>query len=149
MKINYIKIFERNLQNILRDVLKIVSKEGLKLNHHLYINIDTTNKKVIIPSWLKKKYPKEITIIIQYEYRNLKVLENYFSINLSFDDISCDLKIPFNSIISFADPASNFGLQLISKEKKLEKLSDKIRIKKNKNSKKKNKIINLDNYRKN
>lgn len=149
MKINYIKIFEKNLQNILRDVLKIISKEGLKHNHHLYINIDTTNKKVIIPSWLKKKYPKEITIIIQYEYKNLKVSDSYFSINLSFDDISCDLKIPFNSIISFADPSSNFGLQLISKGGEEQDLSKKIRIKKNKNSDKKNKIINLENYRKN
>ena len=33
-----------------------------------------------------------------------------FNIGLSFNNKKCDLKISFDSIISFADPSSNFGL---------------------------------------
>ena len=58
MIINYSNIFKKNLENILKDVLKIISKEGLKSGHHLYITVDTENKNVKIPNWLKKKIPK-------------------------------------------------------------------------------------------
>ena len=59
-----------------------------------------------------------MTIVIQYEYWNFKVQKNNFIIDLSFNNIKTNLNIPFESIISFADPYANFGLQLIQKENK-------------------------------
>ena len=138
MKIDYHKILKKNLECVLHDVLKIIEKNGLKENQHLYITFNTQTKNVKIPKWLLKKYPKEMTIVIQYEYSYLIVKNNFFSINLSFENINAKLSIPFCSIISFADPYSKFGLQLIK-----QKASN------NKSSNSKNKIIKLDNYRKN
>ena len=132
MKLDYPKILNNNLLNVLKDVLKNIQKNGLEEGHHLFITFNTQNKKINIPNWLLKKFPKEMTIIIQYEYWNLKVLKNYFHITLSFEDIKTELIIPFNSIISFVDPYANFGLKIIQNSKK-----DKNKVK--------NDILNNDN----
>ena len=112
MKINYQEILKKNMINVFKDVLLNIKNFGLQENHHLYITFNTENKKVKIPEWLKKKYPQEITIVIQYEYWNFKVNKNSFNISLSFQDIITNLSIPFDSVISFADPYANFGLKL-------------------------------------
>ena len=118
MKIDYYEILRDNMVNVLRDVLKIIEKDGLKQGHHLYISFKTGKKNAVLPNWLKDKFPKEMTIIIQYEYWNFQVLDDNFKITLSFDDIKSNLVIPFNSVISFADPYANFGLRLIEDKKK-------------------------------
>ena len=110
--------------NVFRDVLKNIEVNGLKKGHHLYITFRTDVKKVVIPDWLKAKHPKEMTIIIQYEYWNFKVKNDSFNIGLSFNDIKADITVPFDAVISFADPYANFGLKLIDEEIN-KKLSDK------------------------
>jgi len=77
--------------NVFRDVLKNIEVNGLQEGHHLYISFRTDNKKVVIPNWLKEKHPKEITIVIQYEYWNFKVKNDSFNIGLSFNDINYSL----------------------------------------------------------
>ena len=139
MKINYIKILNKNLIKVLKDVLFEVQNNGLQEGHHLYITINTEKKNVKIPKWLKQQYPKEITIVIQYEYSNLKVGENSFNICLSFNDIKADLNIPFESVVSFADPYANFGLKLIQ---------NNIKSKKTNKFKENNNIIDFNKFKK-
>ena len=124
MKINYSQILKKNMLNVFRDVLKNIEVNGLKKGHHLYITFRTDVKKVVIPDWLKAKHPKEMTIIIQYEYWNFKVKNDSFNIGLSFNDIKTNVTIPFDAVISFADPYANFGLKLINEEMN-KNLSDK------------------------
>tara|TARA_B100000029_G_scaffold507019_1_gene590838 strand:- start:1447 stop:1878 length:432 start_codon:yes stop_codon:yes gene_type:complete len=142
MKINYPDILNKNMINVFIEVLKNIKKNGLKEGHHLYITFRTNEKKVNIPIWLKNKFPKEMTIVIQYEYWNLMVNKTEFKITLSFNDIKADLTIPFNSVISFADPYANFGLKLINEEKK--SLVKKAKINYNKNN-----IIDFSKFKKN
>jgi len=110
--------------NVFRDVLKNIEVNDLQEGHHLYITFQTDVKKVVIPDWLKAKHPKEMTIIIQYDYWNFKVKNNSFNIGLSFNNIKADIAVPFDAVISFADPYANFGLKLINEEIN-KKLSDK------------------------
>ena len=110
--------------NVFRDVLKNIEINGLQEGHHIYIAFQTDRKKVVIPDWLKAKHPKEMTIIIQYDYWNFKVKNDSFNICLSFNDIKADITVPFDAVISFADPYANFGLKLINEEI-IKKLSDK------------------------
>ena len=124
MKINYSQILKKNMLNVFRDVLKNIEVNDLQEGHHLYITFQTDVKKVVIPDWLKAKHPKEMTIIIQYEYWNFKVKNDSFNIGLSFNDIKADITVPFDAVISFADPYANFGLKLINEEI-IKKLSDK------------------------
>ena len=151
MKINYQEILKKNMINVFRDVLLNIKDCGLQENHHLYITFDTKNKKVKMPNWLKKKYPQEITIVMQYEYWNFKVNKSSLNISLSFQDIKTDLSIPFDSVISFADPYANFGLRLINN--KITNLDQKNSKKKSKekitNKKNKGNIIDFSKFKKN
>ena len=145
--IDYQKILNQNMISVLKDILKKISKEGLSNNNHLYVTFITNHKKVEIPEWLKKKYPQEMTIVIQYEFYDLEVFKDYFSIVLSFNNLKTKLKIGFDSINSFADPSANFGLQLKKLIIKKKEKEDS----KNKNNNKlenKNNVINFSKYKK-
>ena len=144
MKINYSQILKNNMINVFKDVLKIIDKEGLTEGHHLFITFKTNYPNVKIPSWIKDKFPNEMTIVMQYEYWNFRIAKNDFKITLSFNDIKSDLSIPYDSVISFADPYANFGLKLNSLEKsKKEKIKKKTTILKTKNN-----IVDLNKFRK-
>ena len=150
MKINYSQILKKNMLNVFRDVLKNIEVNDLQEGHHLYITFQTDVKKVVIPDWLKAKHPKEMTIIIQYEYWNFKVKNDSFNIGLSFNDIKADITVPFDAVISFADPYANFGLKLINEEIN-KKLSDKKPKRKKtfvKKNKEKDNIIEFQKFKK-
>ena len=142
--IEYQKILDKNMINVLKDILQNIRDNGLSNNNHLYITFLPNNKIVELPNWLKQKYPQEMTIIIQYEYYDLEINRNNFSITLSFGNIKTNLKINYNAIVSFADPSANFGLILQKSEikKKVDKKLDN-------NKSKKDNVINFSNYKKN
>ena len=142
--IEYQKILDKNMLNVLKDILENIRDNGISNNNHLYITFLTNHKNVELPHWLKQKYPQEMTIIIQYEYYDLEINKNNFSITLSFDDIKTNLKINYNAIVSFADPSSNFGL-ILQKNKMQKKLNKKSET----NISKKDNVINFSNYKKN
>tara|TARA_B100000575_G_C23141650_1_gene664500 strand:+ start:2821 stop:3243 length:423 start_codon:yes stop_codon:yes gene_type:complete len=139
--INYQKILNENMIQVFKDILKEIKDKGLSNGNHLYITFETIYENTIIPQWLIEKYPNDMTIVIQHEFYDIEIKEKYFNITLSFDDIKTNLKISYESIISFADPSSNFGLVLKSVKSK--------KIIKKKNLDKKNNVINFSNFKKN
>ena len=147
--IHYQKILNKNLLNVFIEILKEVEKKGLDGKNHLYVTFATNNSKTLVPDWLFQKYPNEMTIVIEHEYYHLLVSKENFKIGLSFNNRKCDLTISFDSIISFADPSSNFGLSyefnksIIDNNKK-----NKIKKKKFLKNKSSN-IINFSSYKKN
>ena len=143
--IEYQKILDKNMLNVFKDVLTYIRDNGLSDNNHLYITFSTNHKNVELPNWLKQKYPEEMTIVIQYEYSDLEINKNNFLISLSFDGLKTNLKIDYNSIISFADPSANFGL-ILQKNKIQKKLKKNLENKKIKN---KSNVIDFSNYKKN
>ena len=142
--IDYQKILNQNMLNVLKDILKNIKENGLNNNNHLYITFLTNHKNVELPNWIKQKYPEEMTIVIQYEYYDLEISENNFSISLSFSNIKTYLKIDYNAIVSFADPSANFGL-ILQKSKIQKKVNKKLET----NISKKDNVINFSNYKKN
>ena len=134
--------------NVLKDVLTNIKNNGLQEGHHLYITFKKNDKKVIVPQWLSDQFPIEMTIVIQYEYWNYEIANDYFKITLSFNDIKTDLIIPFSSVISFADPYANFGLKLIQEKTIIDKNTNKKKKKlKTKKYSKKNNVIELNKFR--
>ncbi len=142
--INYDIILNKNLLNVLKEVLIQIQNNKSTNHNQLYITFNTQDKNVIIPKWLLAKYPRNITIVLQHEFYNLKVSKEYFNVTLSFDDIKTDLKISFSSIISFADPTADFGL-ILQKDNKQKKINTNLENKKMK----KDNVINFSNYKKN
>ena len=142
--IEYQKILDKNMLNVFKEILINIRDKGLSNNNHLYVTFFTNHENVKLPNWLRQKYPDEMTIVIQYEYYDLEINKNDFSISLSFNDIKTNIKIDYNSIISFADPSANFGL-ILQKNKIQKKVNKK---KENKNPIKNN-VINFSNFKKN
>ena len=109
-EINYDKLIEKSLKNVVIEALRIAEEQGLPGENHFYITFRTDYPGVQISEYLSQQYPEEMTIVIQHQYSNLEVHNHSFSIDLSFGGILQTLVIPFASISYFADPRAKFGL---------------------------------------
>ncbi|QHI94980.1 hypothetical protein GT348_00355 [Aristophania vespae] len=100
-------------RNVMLDALEYVSRNGLAGEHHFYITFLTNLTGVDIPQRLKDRYPREMTIVLQHQFKNLNVdrQNKTMSVGLSFGGIPSTLTIPINAIIAFADPHVQFGLR--------------------------------------
>ena len=108
---DYPKMVETALRGVMREALARTAREGLPGDHHFYITFRTHAPGVAIPSHLLGKFPDEMTIVLQHQFRALEVGEDAFSVNLSFQSRSERLRIPFAAVTTFGDPSVNFGLQ--------------------------------------
>lgn len=107
----YDQLAQNALRGVVRDALRRVEKSGLPGDHHFYIAFNTKFPGVDIGERMAQRYPREMTIVIQHQYENLIVRDDRFEVELSFDNISEKLIIPFNAVKGFLDPAVQFGLQ--------------------------------------
>ena len=99
------------LRGVVRKVLSEVAKTGLPGEHHFFISFLTRAPGVRLSEKLLGQYDKEMTIVIQNQYWDLKATEIGFEVGLSFDGIPETLVIPFAAIKGFFDPSVQFGLQ--------------------------------------
>lgn len=109
-EINYDRLIEKSLKNVVIEALRIAEYQGLPGENHFYITFKTNYPHVKISDHLRSQYPDEMTIVIQHQYADLKVDRDSFSIELSFGGIPQTLVIPFAAITYFADPHAKFGL---------------------------------------
>lgn len=109
--IRYDILVQEALRAVMRKVLAEVARTGLPGNHHFFITFMTNAPGVRISSRLQERYPDQMTIVIQYQYWDLKVTETGFEIGLSFSDIPEKLEIPFSAVRGFYDPSANFELE--------------------------------------
>jgi hypothetical protein len=109
--IDYEQLVQDSLRGVVRTVLSNTAKSGLIGSHHFYISFATNHPDVDMPDFLKNEYPEEITIVLQYEFWDLEVENDLFSVTLCFNNIHERLTVPFSAVISFVDPSVKFGLQ--------------------------------------
>ena len=99
------------LRGVVRKDLAEVSRTGLPGEHHFFISFATRAPGVRLSEELLKQYDKEMTIVLQNQYWDLKVTESAFEVGLSFNGQPEMLHIPFAAIKGFFDPSVQFGLQ--------------------------------------
>jgi hypothetical protein len=109
--IDYGRLVECALRQVVRNALQIVVRQGLPGRHHLYITFRTDHPGVAIAADLRARYPSEMTIVLQHEFWDLTVEEDRFAVGLSFGGVPHRLEIPFDAVTVFADPGVEFGLQ--------------------------------------
>jgi uncharacterized protein len=109
--IDYGKLIDEAMRQIVRKSLILVEEKGLTGDHHFFITFQTKFPGVMISDRLLEKYPEEMTIIIQHQFWELEIEEKSFSVVLSFDNVHESLNIPFDALTAFADPSVKFGLQ--------------------------------------
>ena len=110
-QIRYDILAQEALRGVMRKVLSEVARTGLPGNHHFFITFLTHAPGVRISSRLMEKYPEQMTIVLQYQYWDLKVTDAGFEVGLSFSDIPEKLEIPFSAVRGFYDPSVNFELE--------------------------------------
>ena len=108
---DYPKMVEIALRSVVREALMRAAREGLPGDHHFYVGFRTHAPGVVVPNYLLTKYPDEMTIVLQHQFRRLEVADDAFSVSLSFQSRSERLTVPFAAVTTFADPSVNFGLQ--------------------------------------
>jgi hypothetical protein len=109
--LRYDKMVERALRNVVKESVEEVIEHGLINDHHFYITFLTDYQGVEIPDYLMERYPGEMTIVLQYQFHDLEVNDEFMAVTLSFNNVPEKLKIPLASITIFADPSVNFALQ--------------------------------------
>jgi uncharacterized protein len=118
--IRYDILAQEALRGVMRKVLAEVSRTGLPGNHHFFITFLTGAPGVRISSRLRERYPEQMTIVLQFQYWDLKVSETGFEIGLSFSDVPEKLEIPFSAVRGFYDPSVNFELEFDVKTESVE-----------------------------
>lgn len=113
MGYNYQEIVQKAFLKVVQDILTDVSQNGLPDPHHFYITVSTKHPDIQMPTFLKEQYTDEMTIVLQHQFQNLTVQENYFEVDLSFSGQYTTLHIPFTSLVSFVDPSAQFALQFL------------------------------------
>lgn len=118
--LRYDILVQEALRGVMRKVLTEVSRTGLPGNHHFFITFLTGAPGVRISSRLRERYPEQMTIVLQFQYWDLKVSESGFEVGLSFSDVPEKLEIPFTAVRGFYDPSTNFELEFDTKAEAIE-----------------------------
>jgi hypothetical protein len=107
----YDEMVETALKGVVREALQQAARHGLRGGHHFYITFRTDAPGVTIPAYLRTKYPREMTVVLQHQFWGLDAGEQGFAVTLSFQSRMERLSIPFAAVTAFADPSVQFGLQ--------------------------------------
>jgi hypothetical protein len=111
MSIDYQLLIDEAMLSIVRKVLISICEKGLIGEQSFYISFKTDDSEVVLSRNMRNKYPKEITIVLQYQFKDLRVLEDRFSVNIAFGGVPETIVVPFSVLTSFIDPIANFSLQ--------------------------------------
>jgi hypothetical protein len=108
--------YDAMAQNALRGVVRAAlsraaAPEGLPGAHHFYITFKTEASGVSVPPDLLSKYPDEMTIVLQHQYRDLAPGESVFTVTLKFGGQPKRLTVPYSAVTRFYDPSVQFLLQ--------------------------------------
>lgn len=164
MTIDYQILIDEAMLGIVQKILQHTQDEGLKDEQCFYISFRTDYPEVILSKNVKARYPKEITIVLQYQYKDLRVLEDRFSVNIAFNGIGENIEVPFSALTGFADPSVNFSLQFrksndeLDDELLIDEVSELVKMKpkdsktnkpvKSNRKKESGEIVSIDKFRK-
>jgi hypothetical protein len=110
--IDYDELTQRALRGVLRDVLLTTERAGRAPgDHHFYIEFETRADGVSVPQFLVDAYPQRMTIVLQHQFQDLEISEDWFAVTLWFKGKQARLQVPFYAVTSFADPSVQFGLR--------------------------------------
>jgi uncharacterized protein len=120
-RFHYDALVDDALRSVVRRVLTQVAEKGLPGSHHFYISFRSGDPGVVLPDYLRAKYPEEMTIVLQHQYWDLILGPNHFEVTVSFNKQQERIRVPFAALSAFVDPSVRFGLQFDRKDKAGEK----------------------------
>lgn len=109
---DYANMTQTALRGVIRQgLIRAASPQGLPGEHHFFITFLTKAPGVSIPDDLLARYPYEITIVLQHQFRDLRVTDDFFRVTLTFGGFPKILTVPFAAITRFHDPFAQFMLE--------------------------------------
>ena len=115
-QMDYAGLTQNALRGVIREALRRAADEGLPGEHHFYITFLTRANGVSIPADLLARYPYDITIVLQHQYQDLRVADDFFRVTLTFGGAPKILTVPFAAITRFHDPYAQFMLEFEAEE---------------------------------
>ncbi len=109
---DYERRIDEALRSVVRDVLADVALHGLQGDHHFYLTFRTDHPEVRVSPALRERYPEEITVVLQHQFWNLTTNDDGFAVTLRFGGVEERVSVSWQALTVFADPSSEFGLQL-------------------------------------
>ncbi|MDR2458497.1 MAG: ClpXP protease specificity-enhancing factor SspB [Holosporales bacterium] len=112
-KIDYAQLLREASISVVRKILELAAADGFSKKQHLYITFTLAHRNVAVPDILKEDVGDEMTIVLQYEFWDLKVDEFGFTVGLAFEHSDETLYVPFAALISVSDPSEGFSLEFV------------------------------------
>ena len=109
---NYEQMTQLALRSVVRDAIRrVIREDGLPGAHHFYITFLTRFPGAEIDPGLAKKYPEEITIVLEHQFWDLAANDEDFEVTLKFGGVPKYLRVPYTAVTRFHDPSVGFALQ--------------------------------------
>jgi len=109
-QIDYQLLLDNALKSVVKDALVYAQINGLGDGSHFFITFKTRDAGVVLPDFLRMRYPDVMTIVLQYSYNNLHVSDKEFGVQLTFDGRPFFIRVPFSALVEFKDPSVDFIL---------------------------------------
>jgi hypothetical protein len=109
----YEQWIEQALRQVVALAIEHAASQGLPGGHHFYITFRTDVPGVVIPPRIRAQYPREMTIVLQHQFWDLRYDREAqaISVGLSFGGVPTTLTIPLDAVVEFADPHIRYGLR--------------------------------------
>lgn len=149
-KINYQQLLDKALKSVVKEALLYAQYNGLGDETSFLITFKTHDHGVVIPDFLKIRYPDIMTISLQYSFNNLNVSDKEFGVQLTFDGRPFFIRVPFSSLVEFKDPSTDFMLSFYQPQTDEKTASNNIELplEENSNSIKDDKrVVSLEEFR--
>jgi hypothetical protein len=130
MNIQYQNFISESFIGLIKTILKRLSVKNDLDIFSLYVSYRTDHNLVILSERMKKYYPHEITIVLEYQFDNLIVSDDGFSVDISFNNILENIFVPFSAIFNISDNINGFNMALDTEiltkhsQKKLKSIDD-------------------------
>ena len=115
-KIDYQKLLDDALKSVVKEALLYAQFNGLGDDAGFFITFKTRDPGVVLPDFLRMRYPDIMTIVLQYSYNNLNVSDKEFGVQLTFDGRPFFIRVPFSALVEFKDPSTEFMLSFHPKQ---------------------------------
>ncbi len=117
---DYNHYIQKAFRQTVHDILADVAQNGIETGCAYYLSFETNREDVVLPDFVKAKYPTEITLVLENQFENLSVNDSKIEVDLAFGGVYTTVQIPFIALKQFADPNHQFGLTLKPEKAKKE-----------------------------
>lgn len=127
-KIDYQQLLDNALKSVVKEALIYAQYNGLGDDAGFFITFKTRAPGVVLPDFLRMRYPDTMTIVLQYSYNNLNVSDKEFGVQLTFDGRPFFIRVPFAALVEFKDPTTEFMLSFQTRQQATEQKTDDIEL---------------------